>query len=72
MSKSVSHPVEKEARERTKVLIARQHAIFNGHTWLMPGHPGIDRQQEKLRQRYLTLAENILATVERQMADWSW
>jgi hypothetical protein len=56
------------AREETKLLIARQIAIHEGYTWQL--HPSAG--QLKKQCRYLTLAENILATVERKMADWRW
>lgn len=39
------------------VLIARQIAIFNQHIW--------EKLPEKRQVEYLTLARNIIATVER-------
>jgi hypothetical protein len=51
------------ARDEAKLLIARQIAINNGLVW----------GNLKLRDQYiyLTLAENILATVERK-AEVKW
>lgn len=50
------------ARTATKTLIARQVAMFNGLSW-----SAILAQNPKMLAMHLTLAENILATVERQM-----
>lgn len=47
------------ARSETKILIARQIAINNGRN--------LDNIAPALRFNYLTLAENILATVERKL-----
>lgn len=52
------------ARTETKTLIARQIAIAEGKIW--------DRLPQKARAGYLTLANNILATVERKMGSWKW
>lgn len=56
-------------RKQTVVLIARQIAIHNGYTWqLVPTSSG----QIKAQDKYRTLAESILATVERAAAvRWS-
>lgn len=51
-------------RTETKTLIARQIAIAEGKVW--------DRLPPKARTGYLTLAGNILATVERKMKEWKW
>lgn len=55
-------------RADTKRMIARQIAIADGYVW--QSHP--NAQQMRKHQTYLTLAENILATVERCMTKWSW
>jgi len=51
-------------RDRAKVAIARKCAINNGHTW--------ERLTHTNQTRYLTLAENILATVERLQSSYDW
>lgn len=51
-------------RTETKTLIARQIAIAEGKVW--------DRLPRSAQIGYLTLANNILATVERKMKEWKW
>jgi hypothetical protein len=53
-------------RTETKTLIARQTAIHQGLVW--------ERvlRQPKLLASYLTLAENILATIERKAQTLTW
>ena len=51
-------------RDETKTLIARQIAVNQGLVW--------DRIDHKRRAGIMTLAEGILATVERKMRDWTW
>jgi hypothetical protein len=51
-------------RDRAKIAIARQVAINNGQTW--------ERLNHANQNRYLTLAENILATVERLQSKYDW
>lgn len=53
-------------RNATKILIARQICISQGLVWVKI------LAQPKLGDVYLTLAENIIATVERQMLDFVW
>lgn len=48
-------------REETKMLIARQIAQFSGV------NPVLLEVRGKIRDRFMTLAESILATVERKM-----
>ncbi|MDE2020103.1 MAG: hypothetical protein KGJ13_07195 [Patescibacteria group bacterium] len=45
-------------------LMARQIAIFNGHVWAKLPQVQIDR--------YMTLATNLLATVERKQSAYNW
>lgn len=52
------------ARDDAKTLIARQIAIAEGKVW--------DRLPRSAQIEYLTLAGNILATVERKMKEWKW
>lgn len=49
-----------EIRNETKLLIARQIAMFNGVAPLAIQVSG------RLRDSYMTLAESILATIERK------
>jgi TRAP-type C4-dicarboxylate transport system substrate-binding protein len=42
---------------KTKLLVARQIAVFNGQVW--------NRLDVKAQTRLLTLAASIIATVER-------
>jgi hypothetical protein len=51
-------------RDECKTLIARQIAIHEGRNWT--------RLPEKNRIDYLTLAGNILATVERNISAYTW
>ena len=51
-------------RGETKILIARQIAIFNGQSW--------ERLSPERKNATLTLAENILATVERNQMAFKW
>jgi hypothetical protein len=53
------------ARTETKTLIARQIAIFNGGNW--DAMVRASAKGGKQMTLHLTLAENILATVERKM-----
>lgn len=48
------------ARAETKVLIARQVSLVEGRSW--------SQLSAASRIQYLTIAENILATVERKMS----
>lgn len=45
-------------------MIARQIAVRNGLVWT--------KLPQKLQIEYTTLAENILATVERMMVSYYW
>lgn len=51
-------------RDETLTLIARQIAISEGRVWNSITH--------NTRAELLTLAGNILATVERRMRAWDW
>jgi hypothetical protein len=51
-------------RDEAKTLIARQIAVSEGRVW--------DRLDHKARAILLTLAESILATVERKMMQPKW
>lgn len=51
-------------RDAALISITRQIAIFNGHVW--------DRLPEKIQINYRTLAQNILATVERGQLEYRW
>ncbi len=51
------------AREETRLLLARQLAQHNGQVW--------ERLEPKYRERLLTFAGNLLATVERK-AEVKW
>jgi hypothetical protein len=53
-----------ELRRKVVQRIARQVATFDGYTWQQC--PNV--QQQKREARYRTLAESILATVERGAA----
>jgi len=50
--------VSQEVRKETLTLLARQLAIWQGQVW--------ERLAEKQRAGLLTLAGNLLATVERR------
>ena len=50
--------MSQEVRKETLTLLARQLAIWQGQVW--------ERLAEKQRAGLLTLAGNLLATVERQ------
>jgi hypothetical protein len=51
-------------RTDCKTLLAKQVAIFSGHIWA--------KLPDKIKDRYLTLAEIMLATVERKQTSYNW
>lgn len=62
-------PNDQDVRNRTKVLIARQIGLMQGFVW----RDGIDTgDQGRKKRELLTYAENILATVERGVAEIKW
>lgn len=52
------------SRAEAKTLIARQIATNEGRVW--------DRLDAKAHATLNTLAENLIATVERKMREWKW
>lgn len=55
-------------RKRALMLVARQIAISQGYIWQL--HP--NAQQERKQARIMTLAQNCVVTIEREMASYSW
>lgn len=53
-----------QTRETALILIARQIAIHNGQQ--------LDKLSPKQHAVLMTLAGNIMATVERNMVDFKW
>ncbi len=53
-----------QSRDEAKRLTARQIAIADHKVW--------DRLPNKSQAMYLTLAENIIVTIERKMKDYRW
>ena len=62
------HSAATTSRERARIQIARQIAIHEGYIWQQ--HP--DAKQIKKQAQLMTLAGNILATVERLQSNVAW